>query len=558
MRRRALIAGCAVLCLLLVMVPVGAQNAPEAPRITAAGAAVNALTVAWAAPANDGGAAISAYDLRYIRNDATDKADDHWTVEDDVWRSGDGALRSELKDLFDGTQYDLQVRAVNANGAGLWSATYEATTRDHSGSRSGATTLSPGSSAPGRIDPRDDEDFFRIVLADAADLWLYTSGRDDTVGELLRADGTVLAADDDGVLLDGPRNFSIRRQLPAGTYYATVGSFGALDTAAYTLHARLVSDPGDTKDRATAVTPGSFAPGRIGPEGGVDGDKDYFKLELTSAAEIWVMAVGPVDTVGELLDADENVLAENDDSEFVDNEKGFMIRRQLATGTYYVRVSGYNADDTGPYTLFARVATEPGNSTATAGPITLHIPESGRIASSSDQDYFRLTLEEETYVFVYALAFGYVRLIGDDLVFVDPLPLRATVFDAPEHRASRLVRHPACDLGRARASRGQLLRLGQAGRGHVPHSNHSSARRYGRDLSSPLPGVQRLRQDDRALHRPDDAAERPPVRLPVAPQQHPTVPRRGGSGHQRGGGVGHHDGGGRERGGGRRRVAIRA
>ena len=430
MRRRALIASCAVLCLLLLMVPVGAQNAPEAPRITAAGAAVNVLTVAWAAPVNDGGAAISAYDLRYIRNDATDKADDHWTVEDDVWRSGDGALRYELKDLFDGTQYDLQVRAVNANGDGLWSATYEATTRDHSGSRSGATILSPGSSAPGRIDPSGDQDFFRIVLADAADLWLYTSGRDDTVGELLRADGTVLAANDDGVLLDGPRNFSIRRELPAGTYYATVGSFGALDTASYTLHARLAADPGDTKDRATAVTPGSFAPGRIGPEGGVDGDKDYFKIELTSAAEIWVMAVGPVDTVGELLDADENVLAENDDSEFVDNEKGFMIRRQLATGTYYVRVSGYNADDTGPYTLFARVATEPGNSTATAGPITLHIPESGRIASSSDQDYFRLTLEEETYVFVYALAFGYVRLIGDDRVFVDPLPLRATVFDA--------------------------------------------------------------------------------------------------------------------------------
>ena len=93
---------------------------------------MNALTVAWAAPANDGGAAISAYDLRYILNDATDKADDHWTVEDAVWRSGAGALRYELKDLFDGTKYDLQLRAVNANGDGLWSATYEATTRDHS------------------------------------------------------------------------------------------------------------------------------------------------------------------------------------------------------------------------------------------------------------------------------------------------------------------------------------------------------------------------------------------------------------------------------------------
>ncbi len=186
------------------------------------------------------------------------------------------------------------------------------------------------------------------MLSSETDLWVYASGSDDTAGEVQRSDGLVLASNDDGILLDGRLNFSIRAELPAGTYYVRVTSFEARDTASYTIHARMVTDPGDTKDTATAVSPDSMTPGRISPEGGGDGDADYFKLELNSAADIWVMAVCDIDTVGELLDADENVLVEHDDSEFVDNEKGFMLRRQLAAGaTYYIKVTGYNEDDTG-------------------------------------------------------------------------------------------------------------------------------------------------------------------------------------------------------------------
>ena len=272
---------------------------------------------------------------------------------------------------------------------------------------------------PGSIDPSDDEDFFRIVLTSETDLWVYASGSDDTVGQVQDSNGVVKASNDDGILLDGRLNFSIRAELPAGTYYVRVTSFGARETAAYTIHARAATDPGNTKETATPISPDSMTPARIGPQGG-DSGANYFKLELNRPTDIWVMAVGRVDTFGQLIDADnDSVLVQNDDSEFPDNERGFMLRRRLEARTYYIKVRGYLDDDTGPYTLFVRTATEPGSTSATARPMSLRIPETGRISSAGDTDYFSLTLEEETYIYGYALAFG-----------GDPLPLTPTIFDS--------------------------------------------------------------------------------------------------------------------------------
>ena len=435
MRWLSLLAGCAALSVLMAAGQAGAQ-ALEAPAFDEVKAGTNSLDITWIAPAEDGGSAIVAYDLRYIRNDAQDKADANWTVEE-VWTAGGGILEYELKELPDGTKYDLQVRADNGSD-GPWTDTREATTRDHSDSRSRATLLGLGSSVPGSIDPADDEDYFRIVLTSETDLWVYASGSDDTVGEVQRSNGFVLASNDDGILLDGRLNFSIRAELSAGTYYVRVTSFEARDTAAYTIHARVATDPGDTKDTATAVALDSMTPGRLGATVGPGGDTDYFKLELNSAADIWVMAVGRVDTVGQLLDADENVLEENDDSKLLGNAAGFMLRRQLAMGAYYIKVRGYvsgaTGPATGPYTLFVRTATEPGSTSATARPMTLRIPETGRISTASDEDHFSLTLDEEMYIFMYALAFG-----------EDSLPLTPTVFDDTDTAVDGLYVTPAYD-----------------------------------------------------------------------------------------------------------------
>ena len=81
------------------------------------------LTITWAAPTGSTESAIIAYDLRYIRTDADETADSNWTVLEDVWTTGPDPLEYTITGLTDGTQYDVQLRAVNSAGTGPWSAT---------------------------------------------------------------------------------------------------------------------------------------------------------------------------------------------------------------------------------------------------------------------------------------------------------------------------------------------------------------------------------------------------------------------------------------------------
>ena len=95
---------------------------PGAPAITTPiTAGAGSLTVSWRAPSGDT-SGITAYDLRHILATADETVDANWTVVQDVW-TGTGPLRYTLPGLTGGTQYDVQVRAVNSIGDGPWSAT---------------------------------------------------------------------------------------------------------------------------------------------------------------------------------------------------------------------------------------------------------------------------------------------------------------------------------------------------------------------------------------------------------------------------------------------------
>ncbi len=96
---------------------------PGAPTIGTVTPGTDLLVISWDAPSSNGGSAISAYDLRHIETSADGTVDSSWTVVDDVWSMDGGTLRYALTGLTGGTQYDLQVRAVNSVGDGPWSAT---------------------------------------------------------------------------------------------------------------------------------------------------------------------------------------------------------------------------------------------------------------------------------------------------------------------------------------------------------------------------------------------------------------------------------------------------
>ena len=101
------------------------QTAPDAPTVNLITVGDGALAVSWSAPSDTGGSAVTSYDVRHIRSDALDKSDDRWTERDGIWTSG--ALEYTVDSLTNGVGYDLQVRAVNAAGAGPWSAAASAT-----------------------------------------------------------------------------------------------------------------------------------------------------------------------------------------------------------------------------------------------------------------------------------------------------------------------------------------------------------------------------------------------------------------------------------------------
>ena len=110
---------------LIYTIHVSRANAPRAPVISAITPGRVFLTVSWSAPLETGGADITSYDLRYIESDAPDNANDKWFLVNDAWTSG--PLSYTITRVTGGTQYDVQVRAVNVGGDGPWSNKASAT-----------------------------------------------------------------------------------------------------------------------------------------------------------------------------------------------------------------------------------------------------------------------------------------------------------------------------------------------------------------------------------------------------------------------------------------------
>ncbi len=106
------------------MPPKSTVGFPGAPSIRSVTPGEGSLTVTWDAPSSDGGSAITAYYLRYTR---TRGGGNLLGGRVRVWTTDSGALRYELTGLAEGTQWDLEVQAVNSRGEGPWSAALSGT-----------------------------------------------------------------------------------------------------------------------------------------------------------------------------------------------------------------------------------------------------------------------------------------------------------------------------------------------------------------------------------------------------------------------------------------------
>ena len=229
---------------------------PGAPAIGSVRSNQQSLTVAWAAPGDDGGATITAYDLRHIRSDAPDKADANWTVVASAWTSG--SLEYTITGLEGGIQYDVQLRAVNSVGSGSWS-----------GSATGSTETTPGTDECGEIllgdgsvtgqwaagcdsavSDRGHARYYSFTLAQESEVTISLESQDANTYLYLRKgenakSGAALHENDDAETGNSSRS-QIRATLAAGTYTVEATTYETGETGSFTLAISGLSGTGTT------------------------------------------------------------------------------------------------------------------------------------------------------------------------------------------------------------------------------------------------------------------------------------------------------------------------
>ncbi len=369
-----------------------------APTITLVRADDSALVVSWVAPTGVT-ATTTAYDVRHIPSDASNKADANWTVEEDAWTGG--KLEHGITGLTNGVGYDVQVRAVTT-GDGPWSATVSGTPADHGDTLDTATLLA-SSDVFGAIDPAGEADYFKLEVHPLhaivnVGFWIFTLGDLDTVGDLLDSSGLPIDSNDDGRVLPNPENFFLWRTAEAETYYIKVSGFESAQ-GSYVLRVGTFVDTYCTST-VSALKLGGSAGGMLDP----GGDTDCFSLNLSEPTDVILRSSGFPDTTVELLNSGGGQIEFNDDGYLPTGWRQFLIRRSLESGTYYLKVGGFDDDEVGPYSVHATEAMEPGSTIADAQPLTLGVAAGGTIDTADDVNYFSLTITEPTYVAISAVS----------------------------------------------------------------------------------------------------------------------------------------------------------
>ena len=179
----------------------GHAPTPDAPTVDSVTPGAGSLTVAWSAPVQTTASEVTAYDLRHIPTDADETVDSNWSVVEDVWTAAGGDLEYAVTGLTGGTEYDVQVRAVNGWGAGDWSAAASATpgnalpsfTEGSAAIRSVRENAAPGSNVGNPVTAMDDNTLsYTLGGADAASFDI-----DGATGQITVGDGTALDFESD-------------------------------------------------------------------------------------------------------------------------------------------------------------------------------------------------------------------------------------------------------------------------------------------------------------------------------------------------------------------------
>ncbi len=240
----------------------------------------------------------------------------------------------------------------------------------------------------GAVTPAGDLDFYRVDnVSVGAKAWFYTdtggalvAGTGDCVIDVLAADGTtVIEADDDdgtgnggdGTTESGFASSIAGRTLTGGTYFFRVRGFGAFPGTSvvnpYRMFLVIINttavpevEPNGTAATAntlvTAAQPTGVASGSISSSGEVD----FYSVQATAGNILFISMDGdPTRTGVNTLDGVVSLIAPDGTTVLIAADSGFGGANTSeafdfnisTTGTYFVRVAGFNTESGRAYNL---------------------------------------------------------------------------------------------------------------------------------------------------------------------------------------------------------------
>ncbi len=186
--------------------PSAAPAAPAAPAIPTLRPGDRQLEVSWHAPGSDGGSTITGYNIQYRAG-----ASGAWTRHG---ATDAGSTTTTISGLTNGQDYQVQVRAVNAQGAGPWSASATATPASATTPPEPVTPPGPGTSTSTPEITR----FEATPLRDGKSTLSWAVSKNTDVLSLVDDQGTILIDPGDGL----PAGNQLAVETRVGTVYTLI------------------------------------------------------------------------------------------------------------------------------------------------------------------------------------------------------------------------------------------------------------------------------------------------------------------------------------------------
>ena len=304
--------------------------------------------------------------------------------------------------------------AAYGNLTGTYRLSVTAPGDDHPAGIGTTGTVAVGGSATGEVELPGDQDWFAVTLEAGTSYQIDLEGSRTSAGTLrnpyLRgvydADGDPIAGTEDDDEGTGRNSRLVFEPESTGTFYVAAGGAGS-HTGTYRLS---VKEAGDYADDHTA---GTRTKGTVAVGGSATGeievadDRDWFAVTLETGTRYRIDLEGTPTSAGTLddpylhgvYDADGNRIEGTED-----DDEGTGLNSRLwftpdSTGTFYL-AAGSHASHTGTYRLSvteaAIYADDYAADTGTSGTVTVGGSATGEIEVEGDQDWFAVTLEEDT------------------------------------------------------------------------------------------------------------------------------------------------------------------